>query len=112
MWRSRPVKRGNRGRTTLPLRRRAGDPMREFDRLPGALRAWLREAALPWGPRSVRRAYDRALRRTGDAALALEDLDRIEARLIARDARRIWGDGHPLAVLPDPRAPRLPVPSR
>ncbi|ROU00371.1 hypothetical protein EAT49_13685 [Histidinibacterium lentulum] len=75
--------------------------MREFDRLPEPLRAWAREAILPWRPRSVRRAFERALGQTGDPALALAELDRIEARLIARDAPRIWGAGHPFS--PGPR---------
>ncbi len=56
---------GNRGRTSLKCRQRARDPMREYDRLPPELRAWLASAALPWRPRSVQRAYERAVARTG-----------------------------------------------
>jgi len=72
--------------------------MREFDRLPPALRVWLARACLPWGPRSVLRAYRRALGQSGDAGRALQALDAIEARLIARDAARVWGDAHPAGL--------------
>lgn len=72
--------------------------MQEFDRLPAELRCWLATAALPWRPRSVRRSFDRALARTGDRDLALAELDRLQARLIARDARQVWGDDHPAAM--------------
>ncbi|ESQ13778.1 MAG: hypothetical protein JKP98_25960 [Rhodobacteraceae bacterium] len=46
----------NRGATSLRRKRRSEDPMREFDRLPANLRAWLANAILPWRPRSVQRA--------------------------------------------------------
>ncbi|MGX0878033.1 hypothetical protein ACSSV4_002729 [Roseovarius sp. MBR-154] len=88
------------GRTSLRHRRRSLDPMHEFDRLPPALRAWLARACLPWGPRSVLRAYRHALRQNADAARALEALDGIEARLVARDAARVWGRAHPAAAGP------------
>ncbi|MEM1313419.1 MAG: DUF6525 family protein [Pseudomonadota bacterium] len=87
--------RGNRGATSLRRRRGARDPMREFDRLPAELRAWLAGALLPWGPRSARRAYERAVARTGDRARALEELDRLQARLIARDVAAVWDGEHP-----------------
>ncbi|MEM6973181.1 MAG: DUF6525 family protein [Pseudomonadota bacterium] len=93
--------RRNLGRTSLRLKHRRQDPMREFDSLPVELRAWLATAMLPWRPRSVGRSFARALARTGDRRLALAELDRIEARLIARDAQRVWGDDYPA-----PRAPR------
>ena len=87
--------RGNRGQTSLKLKRRNEDPMREFDRLPPELRAWLAAAVLPWRPRSVRRAFDRAVARTHDRSSALEELDRIQQKLVAKDAREVWGDAHP-----------------
>jgi len=79
------------------LKRRARqNPMREFDALPDELRQWLHSAALPWSPRSVRRIWDAALARTrGDRATALATIAQIEAGMVARDARRIWGAGHP-----------------
>lgn len=87
--------RRNRGNTTLRRRRRAENPMHEFDRLPATLRHWLAGAVLPWRPKSVHRAYNRALRRTADEAQAIEELDRLQHRLITRDAQRIWGLSHP-----------------
>jgi hypothetical protein len=87
--------RGNRGRTSLKLRRRNEDPMRDYDRLPPELRAWLAAAVLPWRPRSVRRAFERAVARTKDRSRALEELDRLQDRLVAKDARAVWGDAHP-----------------
>ncbi|MEM6944007.1 MAG: DUF6525 family protein, partial [Pseudomonadota bacterium] len=87
--------RGNRGKSSLRKKWRAEDPMREFDRLPAALRAWLASAVLPWRPRSVRQAYARAMARTRDETRALQELDRLQERLISRDAERIWGVEHP-----------------
>lgn len=88
---------GNRGRTSLRGKRRAEDPMREFDRLPPDLRAWLAAATLPWRPRSVRRAYDKALAETGDRTRALLRLTALQGRLVARDAAVVWGPDHPAA---------------
>lgn len=85
----------NRGTTSLRLKRRREDPMREFDRLPSVLRAWLASAALPWRPRSVQRAFDKAVARTRDEAIALRELDRLQERLIAKDASRVWGSAYP-----------------
>ena len=87
----------NRGNTTLKLKQRNEDPMRDFDRLPAELRAWLASAVLPWRPRSVRRAFDRAIARTKDKSRAIEELDRLQHRLVAKDARKVWGQGHPCA---------------
>ena len=44
--------RRNLGQTSLPKRRRARDPMRDYDRLPAPLRHWMAQAALPWSPKS------------------------------------------------------------
>lgn len=88
---------GNRGATSLRLKRRREDPMREFDRLPAELRAWLSAAALPWRPRSVRRAFDKAYARTQDTARAIKELDQLQDRLIAKDVQKVWGHDHPLA---------------
>ena len=79
----------NRGATSLKRKRRSEDPMREFDGLPVELRAWLASAVLPWRPRSVRRAFDRVFARTRDKARALEELDRLQERLVAKDALKI-----------------------
>ena len=75
----------NLGQTRLRKRRRNEDPMREYDRLPPILRAWTAQAALPWRPRSVLRAYKNALAQTGDQGSALEALGRLEAAQLAKD---------------------------
>lgn len=75
----------NLGQTRLRKRRRLEDPMREFDRLPAILRSWLSEAALPWRPRSVHRAYTRALARSGNPEAALSELDRLETQRLGAD---------------------------
>ncbi|MEM9393308.1 MAG: DUF6525 family protein [Pseudomonadota bacterium] len=75
----------NLGQTRLRKHRRNEDSMREFDRLPPALRIWLANAALPWRPRSVLRAYNRALDRTGDPAGALNELERLQDIQLAKD---------------------------
>ena len=93
----------NRGKTSLRLKRRNEDPMREFDRLPAELRAWLAAAVLPWRPRSVRRAFDHAVARTEDSSRALEELDRLQDKLVAKDAREVWGQEHPYVSPPGER---------
>lgn len=90
-------KRVNSGHTTLKRKPRATDPMREFDGLPRELRAWVARADLPWRPGSVRRSFERALSQTGDVHSALEELDRLQERLIAKDAKKVWGEVHPQA---------------
>lgn len=85
----------NIGRTTLTTKRRARPPMQEFDRLPAELRRWLAGALLPWRPRSVQTAFDRAMARTGSRQEALAELDRLQRRLVARDTAAIWGRDHP-----------------
>lgn len=102
----------NTGRTSLRQRRRCRDPMREFDRLPPVLRVWLARACLPWGPRSVLRAYQRALDQSGDAGRALQALDAIEARLMARDATRVWGAAYPVGPSEAQGAVDRPCPAR
>ena len=86
----------NRGTTSLKRARRRGQPMHDFDALPAELRAWLATAMLPWHPKSARRAFLKALARTQDPTRALTELDRIQAKLVARDVSRIWGPDHPL----------------
>lgn len=89
--------------TRLPRRKAAG--MDAHDRLPPALRDWLCRAALPWSSASALRLWRRALAETGDPAAARALLDRAEARMLARDAPRIWGPGHPAAHRRRPLAP-------
>lgn len=89
----------NLGKTSLKRRRRRGDPMRDFDRLPTELRVWLASAVLPWRPKSVHRVYKRALAREKDRARAIDKLNRIERQLVAKDAPRVWGSNYPCAPM-------------
>lgn len=75
---------GQRNLRAGNVRRRAGDPMREFDALPPPLRAWLRQAALPWSPKSALRIWRQA-RREGGTEEALRRLAAVEAGTLARD---------------------------
>ena len=84
------------GNLTSPrARRRAADPMTSYDRLPRDLRLWLAEAALPWSAASVLRLWQRALRETGCAKAARDRLARAEAKTLAREAARVWGQCYP-----------------
>ena len=74
--------------------------MRDYDRLPPDLRGWLATALLPWRPKSALRAFNAAFARTRDRRRALRELDLLQARLVARDARKVWGESHPLAKGP------------
>ena len=85
----------NCGTTSLKRRRRAINPMQEYDRLPTELRRWLAAANLPWGAQSVRKAYESAVARTGSKDQALTELDALQARLLAKDAAKVWGEGYP-----------------
>ena len=77
--------RRNVGETKLRKRRRQSDAMSDFDKMPIILRKWLNEAALPWGPKSVLRVYNKAFLRTGDPTLALADLDRVQKIQLSKD---------------------------
>ena len=79
--------RKNLGETKLRKHRRNSDPMREFDRLPKLLREWLSGAALPWAPKSVYRAYNKALRQTGDTGLALRQLEKLQQQKLSIDQK-------------------------
>jgi hypothetical protein len=65
-------------------RRRAGNPMREFDALPPELRRWLADALLPWSPRSARRIWRQGLK-TGGIDEALRRLESAEVATLKRD---------------------------
>lgn len=72
--------------------------MTAYDRLPRDLRLWLAEAALPWSAASVLRLWQSALRETGCAKAALDRLARAEAKTLAREAARVWGNTYPTGV--------------
>ena len=85
----------NRGNTSLKCKRRNEKPMLEFDRLSQELRVWTASADLPWRPRSVQKAFDRALTQTGSNEKALEELSRLQRRLVSKDATKVYGKEHP-----------------
>jgi hypothetical protein len=76
-------------RSGFRLRRREGPAMRDFDRLPAALRHWLHQAALPWSPASARRAWARALSDCGGSEVAaLARLTQIEQARLRSERRQ------------------------
>ena len=74
-------------KTKLTNRQRRKDSLREFESLQRKLREWLRNAILPWSPKSVRRVYHRAFSNTGNIDTALAELERIQERQLAKDAQ-------------------------
>ncbi len=85
----------NRGNSSLRTKTRTENPMREYDRLPTELRLWLSTAILPWRAKSVRRAFDKALKRTGNKTQALKELDRLQRQRILKDTAEVWGTDYP-----------------
>ena len=77
----------NLGETKIKKRRSQSDPMKDFDKLPKILRDWLNLAALPWRPKSVFRAYNKALRQTGDPNLALRQLEKLQQQKLSIDQK-------------------------
>ena len=77
----------NLGETKIKKRRSQSDPMKDFDKLPKILRDWLNLAALPWRPKSVFRAYNKALRQTGDPSLALRQLEKLQQKKLSMDQK-------------------------
>lgn len=86
----------NRNLASPRARWRKTNPMAAYDRLPPDLRCWLAGAALPWSAASVLRVWRRALDETGCPKSALNRLQRVEAKTLARDAALIWGPTYPL----------------
>ena len=82
--------------TNLRRRRRNANPMAEYDALPRELRGWLADAQLPWSPHSVRKLWKKALREhNGETGEALNFLSACEARLIEKDAPKVWSASFP-----------------
>ncbi|MEP3635742.1 MAG: DUF6525 family protein [Paracoccaceae bacterium] len=79
----------NLGQSSLPRRRRSGDHMHAYDRLPAPLRRWLSEAALPWSPASVRRIWAKSRAKGLSPAEVLMSLSHAESRTLARDRQSI-----------------------
>ncbi|MEM6608087.1 MAG: DUF6525 family protein [Pseudomonadota bacterium] len=85
----------NLGSTSLKRKRRAADPMREYDNLPPELRAWLSTAILPWRPRSVQRSFERFYAQSKNKTSAILELDKLQHRRVAQDGRKVWGAHYP-----------------
>ena len=77
----------NLDETKIKNWRSQSDPMKDFDKLPKILRDWLNLAALPWRPKSVFRAYNKALRQTGDPSLALRQLEKLQQQKLSIDQK-------------------------
>ena len=77
--------RTNVGQTKIRTRIKSSNSLKQFDCLPKFLREWLRNAALPWRPSSVHRAYKRALSRSGEHRLAMVELERLQEYQLAKD---------------------------
>ena len=75
---------GNRGATGLPLKRRTGNPMTEFDRLPPELRAWMCQATLPWSPHSCLKIWEQSRAKGEEVSQIILRLNRAEQRTLER----------------------------
>lgn len=85
--------RRNLGATGLPIRKRAGDPMATYDRLPPQLRSWMQAAALPWSPKSCRSIWMKVKQRGGSDAQALARLQQVETAMLKRAAQEQEASG-------------------
>lgn len=87
----------SRNLATSLRRRNRPRPMERYDRLPPELRRWLAGAALPWSPRSALKLWTRLCRECGgDTEAIRRRLERAEARLLAKDAAKVWGAAYPI----------------
>ncbi|MCT4558036.1 MAG: DUF6525 family protein [Pelagimonas sp.] len=68
----------------IPRRKRAGDPMRDFDRLPPELRAWMAQAVLPWSVTSCLKIWRNARASGEGVEVALQRLTQAEAGCLAK----------------------------
>ncbi|GLQ34250.1 hypothetical protein GCM10007939_05330 [Amylibacter marinus] len=59
--------------------------MQAYDALPGPLRQWLSQAALPWSPVSAKRIWNRVRAEGHSVEAALETLRRAEGKTLSRD---------------------------
>nr|WP_221385013.1 DUF6525 family protein [Sulfitobacter undariae] len=86
------TRRKSNARTSLPRSRRAVNPMAMYDRLPTDLRVWLRQAVLPWSPRSALRVWRSALEKHGNDPIAAQAyLGQLEQKMLKQDSRKTWG---------------------
>ncbi len=75
----------NLGESALRRKRRCGDPMAAFDRLPAPLRQWLAQAALPWSPASARRIWLKSRAKGLSPEEILRALSQAEEKTLMRD---------------------------
>ena len=75
----------NLGKTKIRTKQRCSNGLQHFDNLPLHLREWLRNASLPWRPSSVFRVYNRALAKSGNHELAIEELERLQEYQLEKD---------------------------
>lgn len=87
----------NCGTTTLKRRRRNENQMAEFDKLPKELREWVAGAVLPWRAKSVKSAFLKAKKQTGSAKQAMDELEKRQKTLVAKDVCKVWAVNHPEA---------------
>ncbi|MEP2530717.1 DUF6525 family protein [Shimia sp.] len=86
------ARRGSNARTSLRRKKRTGDPMAAYNRLPADLRAWLAYAALPWSLRSALRVWRSAIKANGDDTTAARlYLSQLEQKRLDQEAGKIWG---------------------
>jgi hypothetical protein len=79
-------------RTSLRRKKRTGNPMADYDRLPSDLRGWLSQAALPWSPRSVFRVWRSAMKTyENDREAVYLYMSELEAKKLKKEAKKIWG---------------------
>lgn len=77
-------------------RRRRPCAITQYDRLPPELRNWLAQAALPWSPVSALKLWARLCRESGgDTSAARKRLEQAEAKMLTKDAQKIWGAAYP-----------------
>ncbi|WP_375691753.1 DUF6525 family protein [Pseudooceanicola sp. LIPI14-2-Ac024] len=73
--------------------------MRAYDALPGPLRAWVAQAALPWSPASCLRIWLKARAEGATVDTILARLDRAERLSLSRD--RLSPFATPVPATPD-----------
>lgn len=75
----------NLGQCGLRRKRRSTDPMAVFDTLPAPVRAWLRDATLPWSPTSALRIWRKSVAKGMNAEDVVAELDLVELKTLARE---------------------------
>ena len=79
----------NLGETNLIRKKRIGNPMNEFDKLPRTLRQWLNKAILPWSPLSVRRVWLKSISKGLSFEEVLNVLDKTEECTMKKEKSKI-----------------------